>query len=504
MSFLIYDISLSVLFVIFVSIFLYKRRKKLKREGLLFLYRTKRGIKLIDYIGNKCKKTLKVLSFFSIALGYFLMGVMFYLFIRIVWIYLFHPNIVREIKVPPIMPLIPYLPQIFKLDFLPPFYFIYWIIIIAIIAITHEFSHGIFATYSKVRIKNTGFGFFPFFLPVFLAAFVELDEKKMAKKSKFSQLSILSAGTFANILTALFFFFILWAFLSLAFTPAGINFDSYSYSIVPISSILSVNGVAIENPTYEKILDLVNEAEVIEEKPPKKFFQKIINFFKEKKGKETEISKIETNEGNYFITKEFLTKQTNTGEYLFLYDDSPAINAELKGAITEINGVKINSREKLVEEIIKYSPKDEIKIITILNSESFEYSIVLGEHPENKTLPWLGIGFSSYEKTGIIGKIVSLMSLIKKLNVYYEPKFSAGLFIYNLLWWIVLISLGVALMNMLPVGIFDGGRFLFLTVLAITRNEKRTKSFFKFLTYAILFLAFLIMAFWFLGIFGKV
>lgn len=473
MSFLIYDISLSVLFVIFVSIFLYKRRKKLKREGLLFLYRTKRGIKLIDYIGNRCKRTLKVLSYISIVLGYFLMGAMFYLFIRIVWIYLFQPNIVRMIKVPPIMPLIPYLPQIFKLPFLPPFYFTYWIIIIAIIAITHEFSHGIFATYNKVKIKNTGFGFFPFFLPVFLAAFVELDEKEMAKKNKKNQLAILSAGTFANILTALFFFFIIWVFLSLAFTPAGINFDTYSYSIVLTSSILSVDEISIENPTYEKILDLVNE---------------------------TEISKIKTKEGDYFITREFLAQQTNTEGYLLLYDDSPAINAELKGAIKEINDIKTDSREKLSEELRKYSPGDEIKIITILNSESLEYNIVLGEHPENKSLPWLGIGFSTSEKTGIIGKIVSLMSLIKKPNVYYEPKFPAGLFIYNLLWWIIIISLSVALINMLPVGIFDGGRFLFLTVLAITKNEKKAKGFFKFLTYVILFLAFLIMAFWFLSL----
>ena len=39
-----------------------------------------------------------------------------------------------------------------------------------------------FAVYNKIKVKTTGFGFFPFFLPVFLAAFVELDEKKMAKK----------------------------------------------------------------------------------------------------------------------------------------------------------------------------------------------------------------------------------------------------------------------------------------------------------------------------------
>lgn len=469
MGFIIYDISLLALFIIFISIFLYRKRKNLKREGLLLLYRTKKGIKIINNIGKKHKKALKVLGYFSIVLGYFLMVAMFYLFIRIVWVYLFQPSIVRAIKIPPIMPLIPYLPQIFKLDFLPPFYFTYWIIIIAIIAITHEFAHGIFAAYNKVKIKNTGFGFFPFFLPIFLAAFVELDEKKMAKKKKLSQLSILSAGTFANLLTAIFFFFILWGFLSIAFMPAGITFDTYSYSLVSTSSILSVDGIAIENPTYEKILDLVNE---------------------------TETSKIETNKGNFFLTKEFLEQQTNTKEYLLLYDDSPAINAELKGAIIEINEMKIDSREKLTEELKKYSPGDEIKIITETEDEILGYNIILEEHPQNKSLPWLGIGFLERED-GIIWKMINFIS-IKNPNVYYKPKFLASLFIYNLLLWITIISLSVALINMLPVGIFDGGRFLFLTALAITKNEKKARNFFSFLTYLILFLVLLIMVFWFL------
>jgi len=46
-----------------------------------------------------------------------------------------------------------------------------------------------------------------------VATFVELDEKNMEKKSKFSQMAILSAGTFANVLTAIFFFIIMNLFL---------------------------------------------------------------------------------------------------------------------------------------------------------------------------------------------------------------------------------------------------------------------------------------------------
>jgi len=176
MNFMWLDIGLMIVFVIGVAIFLITRKKNLKRDGLLYLYKAEWGIRLINKIGAKNKKLLKVSSHISVWLGYVLMIAMLWLVGRIVWIYLFNADIVQAIKIPPITPLIPYLPQMFKLDFLPPFYFIYWIIIIAIIAISHEFFHGIFAAFNKIKIKKTGFGFFPFFLPVFLAAFVESDE----------------------------------------------------------------------------------------------------------------------------------------------------------------------------------------------------------------------------------------------------------------------------------------------------------------------------------------
>src|SRR3989344_5626584 len=225
------DLVLLVLFVVFTSSFIYTRKHNLKREGLLFLYRTSWGIKLINYLGNRYKKTLKFLSYISITIGYLLMAGILYLTYTIVKIYVFNPAVVRAIKIPPILPLVPYLPQVFKLDFLPPFYFTYWIFILAIIAITHEMAHGIFAAYDKVKIKTTGFGFFPYFFPVFLAAFVELDEKKKAKKSNFKQMAILSAGTFANVLTAIFFFGVLWIFFSLAFAPSGVVFAGYATSV---------------------------------------------------------------------------------------------------------------------------------------------------------------------------------------------------------------------------------------------------------------------------------
>ena len=464
------DLIFLAIFLIFFSSFLYTRKKNLKREGLLFLYKTTWGIKLINYLGTKYKKTLGILSYISIFTGYLLMTGVLYMMYTLVKIYLFNPEIVRAIKVPPLIPLVPYLPQVFKLGFLPPFYFTYWIIILAIIAVTHEVAHGIFATYNKVKIKTTGFGFFPYFLPIFLAAFVELDEKKMAKKEKFPQLAILSAGTFANIITGIVFLLILIGFFSVAFSASGVIFDTYATSTITIAGVSMINGVPLINPSYEKILELSGEEG---------------------------LNEITFNNETYLATKKVLESQADNNGNIFVYNDAPAIRANLSSIITEINNVKISSIDGLVKEISKYSPGDKIKITEKTDDGFSEKEIILEEHPNKPGNVWLGIGFFSNEPKGFFGKLVGNLASFRDKNIYYEPKIDGiSVFIYNLLWWIVIISISVALINMLPVGIFDGGRFFYLTVLGITKNENIAKKAFAFSTYLFLFLLLLLMVFW--------
>jgi len=84
---------------------------------------------------------------------------------------------------------------------------------------------------------------------------------------------------------------------------------------------------------------------------------------------------------------------------------------------------------------------------------------------------------------------------------FYFPKFNPEVtkFFYDLLWWIVLINLSLALTNMLHVGIFDGGRFFMLTLLAITGNKKIAEKSFKLATKFILLLFALLMVLWLIG-----
>ena len=470
-TFEIFDITLLAVLIIFISIFLYKNKKNLGKDGILILYRTKWGLKLIDKVGTKYKKTLKVISYISIITGYLLMMAIIYLFGQTVYQYLFNPEIIKNIRAPPIAPLIPYFPKLFGLqDFFPEFYAIYFVISILIVATVHEFAHGIFSRRYGVKIKSTGFAFLKFF-PAIFGAFVEQDEKKMTKKTKFEQISILSSGVFANIITAILFVFAILLFFSIAFTPLGVFFDDYFYSIVKVSSIISINNISVNNSSYDKVVELIEN--------------KTLN-------------EIKTDNNKYSGIKGFPQDLT----LVALYDDAPAINAGLipGEVITEINGIKIYGKEKLSEELLKYFPGDKITLKIYDGEDIRNHDIILGKNPQNENMPFLGIGFFNQESRGVSGKIYTLISSsFKEPNIYYEPKYGLSKFIYYLIWWVIIINLLVGLMNMLPVGIFDGGKFFYLTVLGITKSEKGAKRIFSTVTYLFLFLLLVMMVFWVLS-----
>jgi len=487
MSFYIYDITFLVIFSLAVGIFLYRRRKNLQREGIMYLYRTQVGIKFINYVGTKYKKTLTVLSYFVVISGYLLMASMLYFLYQLLYIYLFRPDIVQQIKIPPLMPLIPYLPAAFKISFLPPFYFTYWIIAIAVIAIFHEFAHGIFAKRYGVRIKTTGFGF----LGPFLAAFVEPDEKQMEKKSKFQQITILSSGTFVNLILAIFFFLILAFFFASAYEPAGAIFNTYIPGAVEISSISMVGGKIISSPTAEELSSIIKKNNLEDD------------LVLGGNGNKLNFTKVIANNQTYYITLESLQEQLELEEgYVGLYYDLPAINAGLRGIIIEIDGNKIRDYDDLTIVMENYNPSDKINMKTKFEGEILEYELELGEDPTQEGRAVLGIGYSG-GKTGVIRAISEFFNFFKKPATNYEPKFNAEfiIFIYNLIWWLALINLSVALINMWPVAIFDGGRVFMLTIWGITKSEKFAMALFKILTYLILGSLLLLMLGWFNAIF---
>jgi len=461
MSFVLYDLTFLSLFIILGAIFLYRRRQKLDRQGLLYLYRTKIGLKIIENTSKKYEKILRPLQYLIILSGYVLMIFMVYALVKFSYLYLTSPLVAQALRVPILTPLFPYVDRLFGSGLLPPFYFTYWIITIAIIAISHEFAHGIIAKLNNIKVHTTGFGF----LGPFIAFFVEPDEKQMKKAKIFPQLSILAAGTFANVLMTILFGIIMLLFFTVAFVPAGVYFNSYSASLVNTSQITEVNGILFSD---------IQELSSINQ------------------------SLISVNADNltYYATPEMIAYSLeNNLSQIVAYDDSPAFNSNLSGAITEIDGIKITSYDDLNSTLASYRPGDIIQLKTTdSNNNIEEYSITLGEKSGRA---FLGISITPAQSSGLLSSIFGLISKVKNPGIYYISSMGDfGIFIYNLLWWTVFINFGVALTNMIPVAIFDGGQFFYLSVLALTKSKKIAEKAFNISTWFFIILVAVLMLKW--------
>ena len=425
------------------------------------IYLQKIGIKFMDWFSKKFSNMLNVLSYVSITFGYLMMlgaFVMFYFSIVLMSSFATAP------KVPPLMPLVPYLPQIFNLP-LPPFYFSYWIIIILIVAVTHEFAHGIFARHAKLKVKSTGFGFFG----PFLAAFVEPDEKAMVKKSKKSQLAILSAGTFSNFIFAILFILILQLFLFGCYDKVGIT--GYMYALGPVN-ITDIKQIG--NYSFEEFINL-NDKEL----------QNI-----------TETLPVEVNNKTYYLKSELYSQlqliKQNKSKIIYLYQDTPAIRSNLSGALQYIDGKKINNIEDIHKILGSYEPNDTITIKTNEN----EYNITLSENPKNSSIGYLGIGFPKLSSFALT--MSKLTSPFFSPYTYAEPRYNPEVlqFFRDLLFWLILICFSVALLNMLPLGILDGGKFLYLTVLALTKSKRKAETAFRIAAFIVLMIFLILMIIW--------
>jgi len=457
MSFFAIDIILLVLFCVITAIFLYKKRKRISRQGVLILYKTKIGIKIIDEISEKYSKLIGFLQYIVIASGYILMIAMTWLIVRFSYAYLTTPGLAKALKIPVIMPLVPYIDRVFAPGILPPFYFTYWIIIIAIVAVPHEFFHGIFARFSKIKVHSTGFGF----LGPLIAFFVEPDEKAMNKLKNKDQMALLASGTFANILITIISIILVILFFYIAFVPSGLIFNTYSISPLNNKNISVLGNVSFSDTTYLEL---------------------------------------SSNNKTYVADILFLPYINNENFSLIpIYDYSPAFNAQIRGAISKIDNIKITSYKELNSTLNLYKPGDKISIETISGNKTNNYKITLGN---SSGQAFLGVGFAQMERKGILSWAYSIVYKIEKPEVYYQSRFGEfGIFIRDLLWWIVLINISVALMNMLPLGIFDGGRFFYLAILSITKKKKVAEKAFKFSTWFFLLLVIALMLKWLVAIF---
>ena len=190
-----YDLIFGILFYVLVIVFFYIMRKNVTIKGILFIYRTKAGLKAMDKIANIFPRLLKGMEPVSIIIGFISMAALFIFLIYYTFLLFIRPDTPAALA--------PLLPGV-RIPGLPILPFWFFIISVFFIIIVHESAHGVFARLHNLKIKSSGL----VFLGPLPGAFVEPDEKKMSKLSAKAQLGILSAGSFANIILFLVVFLI--------------------------------------------------------------------------------------------------------------------------------------------------------------------------------------------------------------------------------------------------------------------------------------------------------
>ncbi|MBU2637440.1 MAG: site-2 protease family protein [Nanoarchaeota archaeon] len=383
--------DLLALFAFFGVLYLFYLRNKEKftvQGRILYMYKTKLGLNFMKSAAEKYPGLSWFMGWFGIVTG--VAGMVF------IFVYLIKATVefvVTPLALPPLAPVLPGV----AIPGVPTLSFLHWVLAIFIVAVLHEGAHGIQAIRNKIKLKSSGFAF----LGPILLAFVEPDEKAMAKSNPSKQLSVFAAGPFINILSG----FIFLAIFLFAIAPA-------------YSSLYDIGGINVTNLTI----------------------------------------------------------------------DAPLANAGLAAPflITSINSIRLDSPSALLDAGIEIEPGKEV----IIETSKGEYTIKADADPNNSTRGIIGISNSEF--------IVQL----KESRRWVAPLLPAIKWLNMLVMWLFIISIGVGLFNLLPLGPVDGGRIMFTLLFAIFKDEAKAKKAWGFFSAVCLVLIFINLLPWIIKLFS--
>ncbi|MBU1202157.1 MAG: site-2 protease family protein [Nanoarchaeota archaeon] len=259
--------------------------------------------------------------------------------------------------------------------------FWYGIIALFVVVLIHEFSHGILCRVHKIKVKSSGVGM----MAILPLAFVEPDEESLKKSSFKAKNSMFAAGPFSNILTGIL------VILILTFILLPVTFSMAE----PIEG--GVRVFALEGTPASQ-------------------------------------AGIGTR-GSIIIPVDVLNK------YPVSAKDSEFLEENSGKTITSLNGVPINSTKDFITQLENVTAGD--TVILANDKESFAINTI------NKSgKPYMGVN--------IVGLKIKEASNNYLFNFF---KILLELFI-----WIYTLSLGLGLANLLPLGITDGGRMIHITL----------------------------------------
>ena len=221
----------AIVFLVTLTIFVYLKRRNLDTKQIIpyflyfSMYKTTWGLRVMDSVAKKYRKIMIFIGYVGILIGFLGMILISYGLISNIYVLFTKPEAQPGVGL--------VLPFKAKGIFFVPFF--YWIISIFVIAVVHEFAHGMLARTHNLKVKSSGFAFLGLIIPIIPAAFVEPDEKELRKRPHKEQLSVFAAGPFSNVVFA-------FLFLTIA-----------SFIFAPIANaIIEPNGVKVTDYVREK------------------------------------------------------------------------------------------------------------------------------------------------------------------------------------------------------------------------------------------------------------
>ncbi len=406
-----------IILLAIVAIVVWIDRKKFKREGILFLRRTRRGISWIDRNAKRFPRFWSAFTHFGVLLSFGALGSWFMInsqkggkktlrlifqtgILLAIYSLIFQPPFSFVIAltglsgfifaylamglhalftvpeaVPALSPVIPGVEIPGSPIFVPLWYGLAAIFIILII---HELSHAFAFRREGIRLKSLGYGFLGFLL----LGFAEPDQKQIDKTTPEKRVRVYAAGSTGNIVSAIAIMFAMMLML-LAF-----------------AGIFEATGIGY----------------------------------------------------------------TATTEGFPAHDVIPET-----GFITSVDGKDITNITALALAIQEHSPGETAS----LRIDDVDYEVVLGTNPNNDSLAFIGIEaletrFEVRESVaGFTGNTLPF----------------AFVYIYELLYWVQMLSLGIGMANLMPLKPFDGG-FMIEDVLkkASPKNGEKMYRFVALLT----------------------
>ncbi len=208
-----------ILFYLLIILFLFIKRKSIVRQAkIILLYRMKLGLGWMDKYAAKYRAWVILLGYIGVGAGFVGLVLISYLLIKNLLAIFTTPAAPSGVSL--VLPGV----NVPGLGILP---FWYWLIAIFVIAVVHEFSHGLVARAHNIPVKHTGLAFFG---PI-IGAFVEPDEKKLRAEKDIAQYSVYAAGAFSNVILALLALLLLAGVFTpiqeQMIEPTGFTFASY-------------------------------------------------------------------------------------------------------------------------------------------------------------------------------------------------------------------------------------------------------------------------------------